>query len=478
MNRKEVIGSYKSIRKRRADLYRQFISSESDQGKIGKLKEKYNELSTTSEEALIKIAIPLEIPKLHYDIFAYSRNRSKNKKQKQRKKSEVNRQSNRKWPLVSWAAEVAEEIDPDFSIEKHIHVFKDQFTHKKNLDFLERTIQAKRNYFAIVIPTIKASSESKKGRVIFVNPNYGCTTYIVPKKDWQKYAEMNFTELKKLSKAFETNPQDPNVTWITRYEMPKKSKRETVPEEIRWKRDLSVLLRNKPSMPKKQQKWNKKPIVKRGSKRTLQEKIKLIETYQKETKRKVPIPGHPVYTIVESLRAGVRARIDDNKVNNQKSYTTESEQLEFERVTGIPLDPSKIKMGLDEERIKNYLTHFKKCIEYMKSNKGKTPPESCGTLGSRLSYIRRGFSVQIMVDQGLPRKNRRNLPREIARLYLKGDPMVGGIWLNRDENGNIEDQQTTLGKIDNGEIYKAGTESDPLVNKLFRRMAAQSLSKK
>jgi len=49
------------------------------------------------------------------------------------------------------------------------------------------------------------------------------------------------------------------------------------------------------------------------------------------------------------------------------------------------------------------------------------------------------------------------------------------IWLNRDENGEIEDPQITIRKIDNGEIYKAEIESDPFVNGLYRRMKARGL---
>ncbi len=54
----------------------------------------------------------------------------------------------------------------------------------------------------------------------------------------------------------------------------------------------------------------------------------------------------------------------------------------------------------------------------------------------------------------IPKTNFR-LSREIARLYLIGDADgVGGIWLNRYEDGKIEPPDVTLRKIDVGEIYR------------------------
>ena len=45
--------------------------------------------------------------------------------------------------------------------------------------------------------------------------------------------------------------------------------------------------------------------------------------------------------------------------------------------------------------------------------------------------------------------------KDIVKLYLMGDSGgVGGIWLNRDENGKIEPPEITLDKIDKGEIYR------------------------
>jgi len=62
---------------------------------------------------------------------------------------------------------------------------------------------------------------------------------------------------------------------------------------------------------------------------------------------------------------------------------------------------------------------------------------------------------QKLIDDNKTPTTQYRIPEDIARLYLVGDPEgVGGIWLNRDENGKIEPPEITLQKIDKGEIYR------------------------
>jgi len=137
------------------------------------------------------------------------------------------------------------------------------------------------------------------------------------------------------------------------------------------------------------------------------------------------------------------------------SYTTETEQVEFERETGILLDKEAIERARAEERKQSYLNHMKKVLEYMASHNGKTPPDTFGPLGRKLYAVRHALKNQMLMDDNKPPMTARRIPEDIAKLYLIGDPEgVGRIWLNRDENGKIEPPEITLDKIDKGEIYR------------------------
>ena len=451
---KEVLACYAALKKEREKIDAQ-LSDLKKQCERSDLLQNYNDITLALEEILTRIARPVKIPSKVYDISMYTKNRKRTGRKWAANKTKTSKPKNQKLPLVSWAVEIAEDLDKNFSIEKDLRVFGRPFEDKENVEFLEKVIQDKRGYFAVILPTLKRS-DSQAGRVILVNPARGCATYIVPKKNWQKYAKMQIKDLKALAKAFETNPHNPDLPWVTRYEMPKKMPLETGFRCERWKRDISVLLKNKPESPKRICKFKKDRTEKRGPRLTLQQKIELIKDYQKKHNRVVPPSKHPLYKLIQSMRRGVRNRMDDSKVNNNSdSYTIETEQLEFESQTGIPLDPKAISKARENIRLSTYKNHLKKVIEHMKNNNGNTPPESIGPVGIKLSAIRKGFHNQKIIDRNLSPKSRDMLPKEIARLYLIGDPKgAGGVWLNRDENGNKEPAHITLCKIDNNEIYK------------------------
>ena len=453
MTPKEGLESYAALKKEREGIDAQLSDLKKEGGRSDLFQNIYNDLTLTLEEILTRIARPVKIPSEVYDISMYTINRKRTGRKWGTNKTKTSKPRNEKLPLVSWAVEIAEELDKNFSIEKHLRVFSRPFKDKEKLEFLEKVIQNKRSYFAVILPTVKCPSDSQAGRVILVNPTRGCATYIVPKRNWQKYAKMKIKDLKTLAKAFETNPHNPDLPWVTRYEMPKKMLLET---GFRWKRDVSVLLMNKPERPKKIRKFKKDGTKKRGPRLTLHQKIELIKDYQKKRNRVVPPSKHPLYKLIQSIRRGVRNRMDDSKVNNNSdSYTIETEQLEFEKKTGIPLDPKAISKARENIRLGTYKNHLEKVIEHMENNNGNTPPESIGPVGIKLSAIRKGFHNQKMIGRNLSPKSRDMLPKEIARLYLIGDPQkAGGVWLNRDENGNKEPAHITLWKIDNYEIYR------------------------
>ena len=134
--------------------------------------------------------------------------------------------------------------------------------------------------------------------------------------------------------------------------------------------------------------------------------------------------------------------------NYSGGYTTEAEQEEFERETGILLDKA-------EERKQKYMAHIKKVLEYMESHDGKTPSDASGPVGRKLYIVRHALRNQKLIDINMTPSTPNRLPKEIAKMYLIGDPDgIGGIWLNRDENGKIEPPGVPLKRIDKGEIYR------------------------
>ena len=145
----------------------------------------------------------------------------------------------------------------------------------------------------------------------------------------------------------------------------------------------------------------------------------------------------------------MRNRTSDEIISQYSgSYTTEAEQGEFKRETGILLDKG-------EERKQKYKAHIKKVLDYLESHDGKTPPDTSGPVGRKLYVVRHALRNQKLIDSGIAPNTGYRLPKDIARWYLVGDPEgVGGIWLNRDENGKIEPPHITLKRIDKGEIYR------------------------
>jgi len=81
------------------------------------------------------------------------------------------------------------------------------------------------------------------------------------------------------------------------------------------------------------------------------------------------------------------------------SYTTEAEQEEFERETGILLDEEAIERARVEERKQSYLNHMKKVLEYMASHGGKTPPDTYGQIGRKLYAVRHSLRNQKLIDE-------------------------------------------------------------------------------
>jgi len=99
------------------------------------------------------------------------------------------------------------------------------------------------------------------------------------------------------------------------------------------------------------------------------------------------------------MRSGVRNRKSEAIISTYSgSYTTEAEQEEFERETGILLDKEAIERARAEERKQSYLNHMKKVLEYMEIHDGKTPPDTYGQIGRKLYAVRHSLKNQKLID--------------------------------------------------------------------------------